>query len=88
VPRLPADGVVRVFRERAGRAGKAVTVIRGLPERGAALEALARDLKRFTGAGGTLRDGDIEIQGDHRDRVAAHLRSLGRTVKLAGGPAA
>jgi translation initiation factor 1 len=85
-PRLPADGVIRLFRERAGRGGKVVTVVRGLAERGAALEALAQELKRLTGAGGTVRDGAVEIQGDHRARVAGHLRVLGRAVKLAGGP--
>src|SRR5687767_10988120 len=66
---LPDDGVVRIFREKGGRGGKTVTVVRGLPERGAALEARAQELKRFCGAGGTLRDGAIEIQGDHRDRI-------------------
>ena len=84
-PRVPADGVVRLFRDRGGRNGKTVTVIRGLPERGAALEARAAELKRLCGAGGTARDGAVEIQGDHRDRLAAHLRGQGFTVKLAGG---
>jgi translation initiation factor 1 len=82
---LPDDGVVRLFRERAGRGGKVVTVVRGLPERGAALEARAGELRRLCGAGGTLRDGAVEIQGDHRERLAEHLRGLGYRVKLAGG---
>jgi translation initiation factor 1 len=84
-PGFPDDGVVRISRERGGRGGKIVTVVRGLPERGAALEARATELKRLCGAGGTLRDGLIEIQGDHRQRIAARLRDLGYTVKLAGG---
>jgi translation initiation factor 1 len=84
-PSLPDDGVVRVFREKGGRGGKTVTVVRGLPERGAALEARAGELKRLCGAGGTVRDGAIEVQGDHRDKVADRLRGLGYTVKLAGG---
>jgi len=81
----PDDGVVRIFRERGHRGGKTVTVIRGLPERGAALNARALELKRVCGAGGTLRDGAIEIQGDHRERIAERLRALGYRVKLAGG---
>ena len=84
-PRLPQDGVVRIFRDRGNRGGKTVTVVRGLAERGAALETLAAELKRLCGAGGTIKDGVIEIQGDHRDRVAERLRALGHSVKLAGG---
>lgn len=82
---MPNDGVVRIFRERGGRGGKVVTVIRGLPERGARLDALAVELKRLCGAGGAVKDQAVEVQGDHRDRVAERLRSLGYTVKLAGG---
>jgi translation initiation factor 1 len=79
------DGIVRIFRERAGRGGKTVTVIRGLPQRGKALVARAAELRRLCGAGGTLGDGVVELQGDHRERVAEYLRSAGYTVKLAGG---
>ena len=84
-PPLPSDGVVRLFRDRGGRNGKTVTVIRGLPERGPALEDRVAQMKRICGAGGTLKDGTVEIQGDHRERLAEHLRALGYTVKLAGG---
>ena len=84
-PAIPRDGVVRLFRDRAGRNGKTVTVVHGLPERGPALEARLSELKKLCGAGGTLRDGAIEIQGDHRDRLAERLRALGYPVKLAGG---
>ncbi|HKA63834.1 MAG TPA: stress response translation initiation inhibitor YciH [Methylomirabilota bacterium] len=84
-PAIPRDGVVRLFRDRGGRNGKTVTVIHGLPERGPALEARLSELKRMCGAGGTLRDGGIEIQGDHRDRLAERFRALGYPVKLAGG---
>ena len=84
-PRVPDDGVVRLFRDRSGRGGKTVTIIRGLPEHGAALEARAAALKRLCGAGGAVKDGAIEIQGDHRERLAARLRELGHTVKIAGG---
>ena len=79
------DGVVRIFRERGHRGGKTVTVIRGLPDRGPKLDALALELKRLCGAGGTVRDGLLEIQGDHRERIADRLRALGYRVKLAGG---
>lgn len=84
-PAVPNDGVVRIFRERGGRGGKMVTVVRGLPLRGEALTTLAGELKRLCGAGGAVKDGAVEIQGDHRERVAERLRSLGHTVKLAGG---
>lgn len=80
----PNDGTIRIFRERGGRNGKVVTVIRGLPQ-GAALLGLAADLKRLCGAGGTVKEGALEIQGDHRERLADHLRAKGYTVKLAGG---
>ncbi|MGH7386152.1 MAG: translation initiation factor [Candidatus Rokuibacteriota bacterium] len=82
---IPRDGVVRILRERGGRRGKTVTVIHGLPERGPALEARLSEMKRLCGAGGTLKDGVVEIQGDHRERLAGRLRTLGYTVKLAGG---
>jgi translation initiation factor 1 len=84
-PKDPRDGVVRIFRDRGNRAGKVVTVVRGLSERGPALESLAAELKRLCGAGGTIKDDALEIQGDHRERVAERLRALGHTVKLAGG---
>lgn len=81
--RAPRDGVVRIFRDRAGRNGKVVTVIHGLPAKN--LEDRATDLKRLCGAGGAVKDGAVEIQGDHRERIADHLRALGHAVKLAGG---
>jgi translation initiation factor 1 len=81
---FPNDGVIRIFRERAGRGGKVVTVVRGLPL-GAALSGLLTDLKRLCGAGGTVKGDAIELQGDHRERLAAHLRTQGYQVKLAGG---
>lgn len=84
-PAVPNDGMVRIFRERGGRGGKTVTVIRGLPQRGAALDALATELRRLCGGGGTVKDEALELQGDHRERIADRLRDLGHTVKLAGG---
>ena len=82
-PRLPDDGIVRVFREKGGRGGQVVTVVRGLAP--ADLDAVARDLKRRCGAGGAAKGGAVEIQGDHRETVAARLRDRGYDVKLAGG---
>ena len=82
-PAAPAR--VRVGREVAGRGGKAVSVISGLPLAAADLEALASRLKRLCGAGGAVRDGVIEIQGDHRDRLVAELRKLGYDAKRSGG---
>ena len=82
-PNAPNDGVVRIYRDRGGRNGKVVTVIRGLPA--SDLAARASDLKRLCGAGGAVKDGAVEIQGDHRERIADRLRILGHTVKLAGG---
>jgi translation initiation factor 1 len=80
---IPNDGVVRIFRERGGRGGKIVTVIRGLPGRG--LAEVAGNLKRLCGAGGTVKDGIIEIQGDQREKVAQDLREHGYATKLDGG---
>ena len=82
-PSLPNDGVVRIFREKGSRGGKTVTVVRGLPPR--ELEAVAGDLKRLCGAGGSAKHGAVEIQGDHREKVAARLTEQGYRVKLAGG---
>lgn len=82
-PAAPAR--VRVGREVAGRGGKAVSVISGLPLAAADLEALASRLKRLCGAGGAVREGIIEIQGDHRDRLVAELCRLGYDAKRSGG---
>ncbi len=81
--RLPGDGIVRVPRDRRYRGGKVVTVVAGLPA--GALAQVAAELKRQCGSGGTVKANVVEIQGDHRERVAAALRQWGYTVKLAGG---
>jgi translation initiation factor 1 len=82
-PQLPDDGVVRIFREKGGRGGKTVTVVRGLPD--ADLAAVASDLKRHCGSGGSVKGAAVELQGDHREKVAARLDARGYRVKLAGG---
>lgn len=83
--RAPGDGVVRVSRETKGRGGKAVTVVRGLALDAASLVKLAQQLKSACGCGGTVKDGAIEVQGDHCDKVMAVLKAQGYAVKRAGG---
>jgi translation initiation factor 1 len=88
-PAAPAGAAgsarVRVGREVAGRGGKAVSVIRGLPLAAAELEALATRLKKLCGAGGAVKDGSIEIQGEHRERLVSELCKLGYDARRAGG---
>ncbi|MCB1183129.1 translation initiation factor Sui1 [bacterium] len=79
------SGRVRVGRETKGRRGKAVTVVSGLPLGAADLADLAKALKARCGAGGTVRDGVIEIQGDHRDTLVTELQSRGYDAKRSGG---
>ena len=79
------DGIVRVSRETRGRAGKGVTLVKGLALDAAALVQLAKQLKAVCGSGGTVKDGVIEVQGDHCERVIEHLKKDGWTVKRAGG---
>jgi translation initiation factor 1 len=81
-PRPSGDGVVRVGRTKAGRKGKTVTLVTGLPD--ADLGAVATELKKLCGSGGAVKDGVIEIQGDHRDRILARLDGRYR-VKRTGG---
>ena len=79
----PGDGIVRISREKGGRGGKTVTVVRGLDP--GDLKSVASDLKRLCGSGGAVKDGTVEIQGDHREKIAARLQAQGHRVKLAGG---
>jgi translation initiation factor 1 len=82
-PAESAGGPVRVWREKGGRKGKTVTVVRGLPH--GDLASVAADLKKLCGAGGAVKDGAVEIQGDHRDKVVARLVAQGYAAKPAGG---
>jgi translation initiation factor 1 len=85
-PAVPAGPArVRVGREVAGRGGKGVTVISGIPGDEAQLEELATRLKKLCGAGGAVKNGVIEIQGDHRDRLVTELCKLGLEAKRSGG---
>ena len=79
------DGIARVQRETKGRGGKAVTVVRGVPVDAAALVKLGQELKAACGTGGTVKDGAIEVQGEHVEKVMALLQQRGFKVKRAGG---
>lgn len=81
-PAPPGDGVVRIGRTKSGRKGKTVTLVTGLPP--ADLEPVGKELRRLCGSGGAVKDGVVEVQGDHRERIAGHLGGRYR-VKLAGG---
>ncbi len=73
---------MRVSRTKAGRKGKTVTLVTGIPP--ADLAEVGKELRRFVGSGGSVKEGVVEIQGDHRDRIADHLRTRFQ-VKVAGG---
>lgn len=84
-PLPTGDGIVRVSRETKGRGGKAVTLVKGVLVDAAALEQLGKQLKAACGSGGTVKDGVIEVQGDHLAGVIEWLKKQGWTVKQAGG---
>jgi translation initiation factor 1 len=79
------DGVVRVSRQSKGRGGKTVTIVKGLALDAIALAALGKQLRTACGSGGTVKDGVIEIQGDHCELVMATLKKHGHDPKRAGG---
>jgi translation initiation factor 1 len=79
------DGTARVSRETKGRGGKAVTLVKGMGLDATALAALGKQLKAVCGSGGTVKDGVIEIQGYHVERVLAALLAQGHKAKRAGG---
>lgn len=85
VTATPNDGTVRLRRETKGRGGGTVIVITGIPLAEAALKELAGALKKRCGCGGTVKNGIIEIQGDHRDVLLSELQARGYRVKAAGG---
>ncbi|MBJ7313756.1 translation initiation factor Sui1 [Rugamonas sp. CCM 8940] len=80
----PGDGKVRVSRETKGRGGKCVTLVKGLALDAAALAALGKQLRAACGSGGTVKDGVIEVQGDHCDTLMAALVKLGHGPKRVG----
>ena len=79
------DGVVRVSRETKGRGGKSVTIVKGLALDPLALALLGKQLRTACGSGGTVKDGVIEVQGDHCERVIEALKKCGHSAKRAGG---
>ena len=80
-PAMPADGVIRVARER--RRASVVSLVHGLAPHETG--EIAKALKRHCGTGGTSKDGVVEIQGDHRERIVAWFLAQGRRAKIAGG---
>ena len=84
-PDIKIDGIIRVQREVKGRKGKTVTTVSGFQINADELKKLATQLKRHCGTGGSLKDGIIIIQGDHRDTLIAELKNRGFKAKIAGG---
>jgi translation initiation factor 1 len=89
-PSVPPAGqgaprAATVWCESKGRGGKAVTVVRGLALDPLALAALGKQLRNLCGAGGTVKEGAIEVQGDHAERIVLALRAQGIAAKHAGG---
>lgn len=80
-PAMPDDGVIRIARER--RRGSSMTIVHGLDPN--EVEPVGKTLKRLCGTGGTSKNGVVEIQGDHREKIAAWFAAQGRKAKLAGG---
>lgn len=80
-----SDGIVRIHKETKGRKGSGVSLITGIPLTDRGLRLLAKELKKKCGSGGTVKNGVIEIQGDHRELLAGLLTKTGYKVKLAGG---
>ncbi len=81
----PSDGVVRISRQTKGRKGSGVSIITGIPLANAELKKLSKQLKKKCGSGGTVKNGVIEIQGDHRQTLADALLQSGYKAKLSGG---
>ena len=79
------DGIIRVQREVKGRKGKTVTIVSGFQINADELKNLVRQLKRRCGTGGSVKDGVIIIQGDHRDTLITELKNRGYKAKIAGG---
>lgn len=79
------DGIIRVERQTKKRAGQIVTVIRGASLPASELKALAKTLRKACASGGTIKDGNIEIQGDHAELLIKELQNLGFSAKRSGG---
>lgn len=81
----PSDSVCRVRRETKGRGGKEVTLVWDVPGGRSELKSIGKAIKRNLGTGGSVRDGQIVIQGDHVESILAFLKDKGFQVKKAGG---
>jgi len=84
-PAKRTDGIVRIALDKRHRRGKMMTIIIGAPGDDAAIEQMCRELKKALATGGSVNDGQIELQGDHRERVAAYFAARGVKTKRAGG---
>ena len=82
---VQGDGIVRIRRETKGRKGKGVTTLSGFNMSESELKVLGKQLKQKCSTGGTVKNGMIEIQGDHREILKVELQKRGLTAKLAGG---
>ena len=83
--KYPEDGIIRIMRETKGHKGKTVTVIGNTPFGENELNAFAKKLKTRCGTGGTIKDGEIIIQGDHRQVILDEITRQGYRAKLSGG---
>ncbi|MBN1668865.1 MAG: translation initiation factor [Anaerolineales bacterium] len=83
--RPPSQQVVYLHRDSKGRGGKTVSLVKNLVLSPKDMQALAKQLKQACGSGGTIKDEVIEIQGEHRQKIAEVLQKLGYQVKIAGG---
>ncbi len=81
----PNQQIAYLHRESKGRGGKGVSLVKNLTLSEQDMKALAKKLKQVCGSGGTVKNGVIEIQGEHREKMAEALRKLGYKVKIAGG---
>ena len=81
----PQQQTLYLHRESKGRGGKTVTLVKGLVLSDDDLKSLSKQLKQVCGTGGTFKDGVIEIQGEHREKIAEVLKQMGYKVKIAGG---
>ncbi|NLD37686.1 MAG: translation initiation factor [Desulfatiglans sp.] len=81
---FPDDGIIRVMRETKGHGGKTVTIIGGIPIENSKLKDLAKQLKNRCATGGTIKDNEIIIQGDHREVILQELTKQGYRVKISG----
>jgi translation initiation factor 1 len=82
---FPDDRIIRIMKETKGHGGKTVTIIGNIPIDNSRLELLAKQLKSRCGTGGTIKDGEIIIQGDHREVILQELAKQGYRAKIAGG---